>query len=211
MTSHATLNISWTTIGTMVRWEVARGLREKEIARANFRGESLEAFHEYLKKIGVGTKEDCDRLRNFADGGDLDPSTIAKWQRYYDRPDSEKTDTIEACLYGGKWGESWTRLLLNLSEPQSSPVVQVYGFDLVQGRHLPLELIEEVRARIKGRKEMYVWGDLCSSDDCLQLMIDGDKWCALIGPNIQEGWAGFGDTRTEAVINMYKSMLNNND
>lgn len=32
-----------------------------------------------------------------------------------------------------------------------------------------------------------------------RLFIDGDKWCALHGENIQDGVAGFGDTPHEAM------------
>lgn len=31
------------------------------------------------------------------------------------------------------------------------------------------------------------------------LSIDGDKWCALFGENLQEGVSGFGDTPDEAM------------
>lgn len=33
----------------------------------------------------------------------------------------------------------------------------------------------------------------------IKLFIDGDKWCALIGEDLQEGTAGFGDTKFEAI------------
>lgn len=32
------------------------------------------------------------------------------------------------------------------------------------------------------------------------LSVDGDKWCALLGENLQEGVAGFGDTPAGAMI-----------
>jgi hypothetical protein len=32
-----------------------------------------------------------------------------------------------------------------------------------------------------------------------RLFKDGDKWCCLMGPNIQEGIAGFGATQDEAI------------
>lgn len=32
------------------------------------------------------------------------------------------------------------------------------------------------------------------------LYIDGNKWCALFGENLQEGVAGFGDTPAEAML-----------
>lgn len=206
MIARTRFNISWTTIGVLVRKSVSIGLDEREHIEKKFQGQSVESFHEYLKKIGIGTKEDCDRLKEFADGGCLNPSTIAKWKEYHDRPGPEKTDAIEGVLHGGEWGDRWIKLYSG--ESQSSPQIEVVNCRLVSGQSLPIELIEEVRARIKGRKEMYGWNDLCSSDDCLQLFIDGDKWCALIGPNIQEGWAGFGNTRTEATIGLYKQMLN---
>jgi len=37
---------------------------------------------------------------------------------------------------------------------------------------------------------------------------DGDKWCALVGDNIQEGIAGFGETpleALEALINEFRT------
>jgi hypothetical protein len=33
----------------------------------------------------------------------------------------------------------------------------------------------------------------------LSLSLDGDKWCVLFGPNLQDGVAGFGTTPTDAV------------
>lgn len=33
-----------------------------------------------------------------------------------------------------------------------------------------------------------------------RLFIDGDKWCALYGANIQEGIVGFGDSPSDACI-----------
>lgn len=202
-----TFNISWGTIGAIVRKSASVGLDEREYIENKFLGKSIESLHEYLKKIGIGTQEDYDRLRKIADGGDFDPTTIAKWKAYHDRHGSEKTDAIEGCLHGGNiWGETWVRHIFN--RVQEPPQIEVMNCSLVDGQSLPIELRDEIRARVKGRKEMYGWSDLCASDDCLQIMIDGDKWCALIGPNIQEGWAGFGDTRTEAIVNMYKDMLN---
>jgi hypothetical protein len=32
-----------------------------------------------------------------------------------------------------------------------------------------------------------------------ELTLDGNKWCALYGPNLQEGVAGFGDSPDEAM------------
>lgn len=37
------------------------------------------------------------------------------------------------------------------------------------------------------------------------LSIDGDKWCALYGDNLQDGVAGFGDSPAEAYQNFNKS------
>ena len=33
----------------------------------------------------------------------------------------------------------------------------------------------------------------------IKISLDGDKWCALVGENLQEGVAGFGDTPTAAI------------
>ena len=36
-------------------------------------------------------------------------------------------------------------------------------------------------------------------DYYLRLSLDGNQWCALIGEDLQEGIAGFGDTRYDAI------------
>lgn len=33
----------------------------------------------------------------------------------------------------------------------------------------------------------------------INVFIDGNKWCALLGEDLQEGLAGFGDTPSEAL------------
>ncbi len=33
----------------------------------------------------------------------------------------------------------------------------------------------------------------------VELTQDGDMWCALVGPNLQEGTAGFGKTQGDAL------------
>ena len=33
----------------------------------------------------------------------------------------------------------------------------------------------------------------------IEISLDGDMWCALVGANIQDGVAGFGNTRIEAL------------
>lgn len=33
-----------------------------------------------------------------------------------------------------------------------------------------------------------------------KLFLDGDKWCCLYGDNIQNGFAGFGDSPRESVV-----------
>lgn len=40
----------------------------------------------------------------------------------------------------------------------------------------------------------------------VQLFIDGDMWCALVGVNIQEGVAGFGKTRHAALVDLADNM-----
>jgi len=41
-----------------------------------------------------------------------------------------------------------------------------------------------------------------------RLSIDGNKWCALYGENLQDGVAGFGDTPAEACQNFDLAWLN---
>lgn len=36
----------------------------------------------------------------------------------------------------------------------------------------------------------------------IKLSLDGNKWCALIGWDLQEGVAGFGDTPEEAIADL---------
>lgn len=33
----------------------------------------------------------------------------------------------------------------------------------------------------------------------IAISLDGDKWCALVGENLQEGVAGFADTPIDAI------------
>lgn len=40
------------------------------------------------------------------------------------------------------------------------------------------------------------------------IYIDGEKWCALYGTNIQDGIAGFGDTPEKAMIDFDLNFLN---
>jgi hypothetical protein len=40
----------------------------------------------------------------------------------------------------------------------------------------------------------------------IRLDKDGDQWCALLGVNLQEGMAGFGDTKAEAIIELGKAL-----
>ncbi len=35
--------------------------------------------------------------------------------------------------------------------------------------------------------------------DTINVYVDGDKWCAMLGENLQDGLAGFGDTPQEAL------------
>jgi hypothetical protein len=36
-------------------------------------------------------------------------------------------------------------------------------------------------------------------DSMIRVFMDGDKWCALLGDDLQSGLAGFGDTPAEAL------------
>ena len=40
------------------------------------------------------------------------------------------------------------------------------------------------------------------------IKLDGDEWCALMGENLQEGLAGFGETPIEAVRQLVWNILN---
>lgn len=40
------------------------------------------------------------------------------------------------------------------------------------------------------------------------ISLDGNKWCALYGSNLQDGVAGFGDTPAEAMTNFDIAFLN---
>lgn len=42
----------------------------------------------------------------------------------------------------------------------------------------------------------------------ITLSKDGNKWCALIGENLQEGFAGFGEAPKEALNNLMAEWLN---
>lgn len=53
--------------------------------------------------------------------------------------------------------------------------------------------IERLRARVEVLEQFR-----SSSFLRLEPYLDGDKWCVLYGPNIQDGVSGFGDTPEEA-------------
>ena len=40
----------------------------------------------------------------------------------------------------------------------------------------------------------------------IRLFPDGDQWCALYGPDLQEGRGGFGDTPEDAIADLQKSI-----
>lgn len=40
--------------------------------------------------------------------------------------------------------------------------------------------------------------------------LDGNSWCALYGPNIQEGICGFGDTPESAILKFYDEFVGRN-
>ncbi len=44
----------------------------------------------------------------------------------------------------------------------------------------------------------------CTED--IHLSKDGDKWCALLGDNIQEGTAAFGDTKEDAIMALAQAL-----
>ena len=42
-----------------------------------------------------------------------------------------------------------------------------------------------------------------------RVYLDGDKWCALVGRDLQSGIAGFGDTKAEALERLATALLIN--
>lgn len=36
----------------------------------------------------------------------------------------------------------------------------------------------------------------------IKISLDGDRWCALVGENLQEGFAGFGNSPAGAIRNL---------
>jgi len=51
--------------------------------------------------------------------------------------------------------------------------------------------------------------DLYSDNRLVMIYKDGDAWCALIGENIQEGHAGFGNTVEDALIDLANGLKAN--
>jgi hypothetical protein len=41
-----------------------------------------------------------------------------------------------------------------------------------------------------------------TDDREIRISLDGNMWCALHGPNLQEGMSGFGDTPAEALMDL---------
>ena len=44
--------------------------------------------------------------------------------------------------------------------------------------------------------------EVCQVDTCVRVTKDGNAICALLGENLQEGQAGFGQTVSEALHNL---------
>ena len=42
------------------------------------------------------------------------------------------------------------------------------------------------------------------------ISLDGDRWCALIGENLQEGLAGFGESPVQAIRALANEIEQNN-
>ena len=40
----------------------------------------------------------------------------------------------------------------------------------------------------------------------IRVFMDGDKWCALVGLNLQHGVSGWGDTKEAAIADLAKIM-----
>jgi hypothetical protein len=43
-----------------------------------------------------------------------------------------------------------------------------------------------------------------TTDTPIRLFPDGDQWCALFGDNLQDGYAGFGETPEEAIADLFE-------
>lgn len=43
----------------------------------------------------------------------------------------------------------------------------------------------------------------------VRICLDGDKWCAMIGKDLQEGLAGFGDTPLDALYELLNELESN--
>ena len=72
---------------------------------------------------------------------------------------------------------------------------------------IPIYSADEIRIKIGERAKKYGWGHTSLVPATWRLSIDEDKWCAVLGPNSQEGWVAFGETQSEAVLDLYKEML----
>lgn len=45
--------------------------------------------------------------------------------------------------------------------------------------------------------------------ECIVINQDGNQFCALMGPNLQEGHAGFGDTPLHAILDLISFQADN--
>lgn len=48
--------------------------------------------------------------------------------------------------------------------------------------------------------------ELALTNQVITIEQDGNQWCALLGPDLQEGVAGFGDTPKEALLQLCESL-----
>lgn len=48
--------------------------------------------------------------------------------------------------------------------------------------------------------------ELVLTNQVITIEEDGNQWCALLGPDLQEGIAGFGDTPKKALLQLCESL-----
>lgn len=47
------------------------------------------------------------------------------------------------------------------------------------------------------------------TDATVRVFLDGDSWCALVGPDLQDGVAGFGVTPAHALTDLAENLIGN--
>lgn len=75
-----------------------------------------------------------------------------------------------------------------------------------QNKSKDSDILEDSISKEQLNKRLTHVCDLVLTNQIITIEKDGNKWCALLGTDLQEGVAGFGDTPKEALLKLCESL-----